>query len=406
MTTIFRAGHLADVRHGEVLPDQAIVTEGDRIIDVKPWDEVQTSKTDFVDLSEYLVCPGLIDLHTHLIGSLDHGSYMPYLTKSAGWALFEGVRNAKTTLEAGFTSVRDMGTFRAFLDCDLRDAINGGVVPGPRIHAAGGYVTSSSGGGEITDLALDIPLPRDFRIGVADSVDEVRKAVRTLIHGGADFIKVIATGAGFAAGTTPGAPEFSEAEIHAAVEEARHYGKSVAAHAHGTEGALRAVRAGVRTLDHGSYISGSEIFDAMKQAGTIYVPTTYLIHWVDDQGASSGFPEEVRRKVHDAVDLSMDALREAVERGLPIAYGTDAIIFPHGENAAQMKDFSDVGMTGMEILQSATVNAADALGSGDVGIVEPGRFADMVAIRNVDTVDDFRIFNNVDVVIKGGEVVR
>ncbi|MFF2389557.1 amidohydrolase family protein [Agromyces sp. NPDC058104] len=402
MPTIYRAGTVADVRNRTLLADQAIVVDEQRIVSVEPWRATQASYTD---LSDCLVAPGLIDLHTHLIGDLDHGSNTPFLTKSAAWAALAGVKNAAATLRAGFTTVRDLGTFRAFIDCDLRDAINDGTVIGPRMFTTGGFVTTSTGGGEITDLALDIELPPEFRVGVADSADEVRRAVRTFIHGGADLIKIIATGAGFAAGTVPGAAEYSEDEIRAAVTEAANYGKYVAAHAHGTEGALRAVRAGVRTLDHGSYIEGDEIFDALLAHDTYYVPTTYLIHWLDAQGSSSGFPEEARRKVRAAVDLSMDALGEAVRRGVKIAYGTDAIIFPHGSNALQMLDFEAVGMNGFDVLASATINSAEALGSADVGALEPGRFADFVAIRGAKSVDDIRVFQQIDLVVKGGEMV-
>ncbi|MFE4197024.1 amidohydrolase family protein [Paenarthrobacter sp. NPDC056912] len=405
---IFRAGTLADVRKGELLRDYAIIVENERVTAVEPYSPAKHEESDakLVDLSDHLVAPGLIDLHTHMIGNLQEGSYMPFLTKSAAWSVLEGVKNAATTLRAGFTTVRELGTFRAWVDCDLRNAINSGIVIGPRIFAAGGYVTCSSGGGEITDLAVDIELPREFRIGVADSVDEVRKAVRTLLHGGSDLIKVIATGAGYAAGTVPGAPEYTEAEIRAAVEEAAAYGKYVAAHAHGTEGALRAVRAGVRTLDHGSLIEGPEIFDAMLERGTYYVPTTYLIHWVDDQRASAAFPEEVKRKISEARGPSMRALQTAIEAGVKLAYGTDAIIFPHGENARQFQDFIDAGMSPMETLRTATINAADAIGTPDVGVIETGRFADLVAIKGLQDLGDMSAFNDIDLVFKSGSLVQ
>ncbi|MGO4105496.1 amidohydrolase family protein [Leifsonia sp. YAF41] len=407
-STLFRAGTVVDVRNGALLTDCAITVENERITSVEPWSPEQhdSHEGEFVDLSGYLVAPGLIDLHTHMIGSLAEGSYMPFLTKSASWSVLEGVRNAATTLRAGFTTVRELGTFRAFVDCDLRNAINDGIVIGPRIFAAGGYVTSSSGGGEITDLASDIELPRDFRIGVADTVDEVRRAVRTLLHGGSDLIKIIATGAGYAAGTTPGAPEYSEAEIRAAVDEAALYGKYVAAHAHGTLGALRAVRAGVRTLDHGSLIEGKEIFDAMLEHETFFVPTTYVVRWVDDQRATAAFPEEVKRKLAEARIPSMNALRTAIESGVKLAYGTDAIIFPHGENARQLQDFIDAGFSPIDTLRTATINAADAIGTLDVGVIEPGRFADLVAIKGIRSIDDVSVFNSIDLVFKGGSLVE
>lgn len=405
MSTIYRVGTLADVRNQTLLRDQAIIVDGERITVVRPWAEVG-AVADYEDLSDSLVAPGLIDLHTHLIGKLDHGGYDSFLKDSGGAALFEGVLNAATTLRAGFTTVRDMGTFRAFLDCDLRDAIERGIVPGPRMHTTGGYVTSSGGGGEITDLGHDIELPRSFRMGVADSVDEIRRAVRTFIHGGADGIKVIATGAVLAAGTVPGAPEFTEEQLRAAVEEAALYGKGVAAHAHGTLGALWAVRAGVRTLDHGSFIEGDEIFDALLASDTVYVPTTYVVRHLIDTAEEAGYSPEIQRKSQAALETAMAALRTAVRRGVKLAYGTDAIVYPHGDNAAQMVDFVEAGLSPFETLRTATINAADVLDSNDVGVIEAGRFADFVAIKGETELDDVTIFQNIDVVVKGGRRVE
>ena len=403
MSDVIRAGTLVDVRNRELLSDQAIVLDGDRVASVDPWSGGRHGNADVLDLRDHVVTPGLIDLHTHLIGHLDRGSYVPFLTGSAARDALDGVRNASVTLRAGFTTVRDVGSFRAFVDCDLRDAIEAGICEGPRMVCAGAYITVSEGGGEITDLAIDVPLPEEFRYGVADSADEVRRSVRRIAAGGADVIKLIATGAVYAAGTMPGAPEYSEDEIRAAVEEAALHDMFVAAHAHGAEGALRAIRAGVRTIEHGTMIDDAAIA-AMNEHGTYYVPTTFLLAWVEQHAEAEGYPSGVKEKTYLVRDRARQAVRDAIEAGVRIAYGTDAIVFPHGMNAGQLGDFVDFGMEPIDAIRSATIVAADALGRDDVGVLEPGRFADLVAVRgeSLTPVDRFR---QVDVVMKGGQVV-
>lgn len=405
MTTIslVRAGALADVRTGEVLRDQAIEITDGLISSVSSWSQQKHGALPHHDLSEHLVAPGLFDLHTHLPGKLDHGSYQSFLSGSAAQDALWGVHHASNTLRAGFTTVRDVGSFRAFVDCDLRDAINVGIVEGPRMLCAGAYVTSSSGGGEITDLALDIDLPLEYRFGVADSVDEVRSAVRRIAHRGADLIKIITTGAVYATGTNPGAPEYTEAEIAAAVDEARGYGMYVAAHAHGEEGALRAIRAGVRTIEHGTLL-GDTAIQAMLDAGTYFVPTTYLLHWLETPENRVGYPEDVEQKTEFVAESARRALRAAIEAGVKIAYGTDAIVFPHGLNARQLDEFVQSGMTPMQALQSATIVAAECVGRADLGVIEVGAGADLIAVRGTD-LSDMRAFEDVRSVIKAGALV-
>src|SRR3990170_551121 len=249
--TRIRVGRLIDVVAGEVLADRILTIRGDRVERVEPDDGAAVD----LDLSSHTVLPGLIDCHAHLIGDIDTGhGYAGLVQSSAAQEVLFGVRNARITLEAGFTTVRDVGSFRALTDVALRAGIDAGWVLGPRMMCAGAYVTCPGGGGDVTGLAIDVDeaVPRELRFGVSRSVDEVRDAVRRILHGGADFIKVIATGAVLTEGTTPSAPEFSEAEIRAAVEEAALYETHVAAHAHGAEGIKRAVRAGVRSIEHGS----------------------------------------------------------------------------------------------------------------------------------------------------------
>ncbi|MFF3026168.1 amidohydrolase family protein [Microbacterium sp. NPDC057944] len=402
---VIRAGAVADVLAGEVLADHAIVLDGERIAAVEPWSPSRHAGEHVLDLSDHLVAPGMIDLHTHLIGELERGSYSPYLTGSPARDALLGVRHARATLRAGFTTVRDVGSFRAFVDCDLRDAIDSGICEGPRMVCAGAYVTCSSGGGEITDLALDIPLPTSFRFGVADSVDEVRSAVRRIAHRGADVIKIIATGAVYASGTVPGAPEYTEEELRACVDEAALYGLYVAAHAHGEEGALRAIRAGARTIEHGTML-GDTAMSAMIEHGTYYVPTTYLLNWVEEHAEREEHPIGVREKTASVGTSARAAVRLAVEAGVRIAYGTDAIVFPHGRNAGQLPEFVEAGMTPMQALQSATSVAAECLGrSADVGAVAPGRFADLVAVPGAH-LDEIGRFTDVAAVLKGGRIVE
>ena len=270
---IVRAGKLVDVERGRVLDDQAIRIEGDRIVGVGDF-KAPSSSARVVDWSAFTVLPGLMDLHTHLVGDISSSDIAAPLYSSAADDALKGVANARATLRAGFTTVRDVGCYRAFTDVSLRNAIESGIVEGPRMFVAGAYITVTGGGGEVTGFAADVTVPEEMRRGVANSEAEVRQRVRELIRGGATFIKVIATGAVLAAGTTPGASEYSEAQIRAAVEEAAQYGIFVTAHAHGAEGIKRAVRAGVRSIEHASYLDDEGIA-LMKKHGTWLVADVY-----------------------------------------------------------------------------------------------------------------------------------
>src|SRR6185436_686744 len=243
--------------------------------------------------------------------------------RSAAQDAFSGVRNARATLMAGFTSVRDVGTYRAYVDVALRDAIEAGTVLGPRMQVAGAYVTVSSGGGEVTGLAPDVVLPPEMRVGVADTPAEVRARVREILHHGADFIKVIATGAVLTAGTVPGAMEYGEEELRAAVEEAARYGTFVAAHAHGAEGIKAAVRAGVRSIEHGS-LADDEALRLMKEHGTWLVADVWNGDYIAGEGRKQGWSAEILRKNDETTETQRMAFRKAVALGVKIAYGTDS----------------------------------------------------------------------------------
>jgi imidazolonepropionase-like amidohydrolase len=306
---------------------------------------------------------------------------------------------------AGFTTVRDVGTYRAFVDVALRDAIRDGTVPGPRMMVAGGYITVSSGGGEVTGLAPDVIPPPDFRRGVANSAAEVRQRVRELLNGGADFIKIIATGAVLAPGTQPGAPEYTEEEIHAAVTEAANYGTFVAAHAHGAEGIKRAVRAGVRSIEHGS-LADDEALQLMKEHGTWLVADIYDGDYIDSVGTRDGWSVEILRKNRETTETQRTAFRKAVALGVRIAYGTDSGVYPHGLNAAQLPYMVRYGMTPMQAVQSATIEAARLMSWDDrVGSITPGKLADLIAVKG-DPLPDLRQMMNVDFVMQGGSVVK
>ena len=315
------------------------------------------------------------------------------------------MRNARATVLAGFTTVRDVGTFRAFVDVALRDAIRDGTVIGPRMAVAGAYVTVPGGGGAVTGLAPDVSLPRELRFGEATSPAEVRERVRAILYGGADLIKVIATGAVLALGTRPGAPELSEAELRAAVEEAAAHGAHVAAHAHGRQGILNAARAGVRSVEHGSLLD-DEAIGLLVERDVYLVPDIYNGDWIAEEGRRRGWPAETLAKNQATTGAQRDGFTKAVEAGVRIAYGTDSGVYPHGWNARQLPYMARHGMTTMAAIQSATVVAAELLGWEDrVGALAPGRLADVIAVPG-NPLDDLELLADVPFVMQGGRILK
>ncbi|NJM36309.1 MAG: amidohydrolase family protein, partial [Rhodomicrobium sp.] len=397
------AGKLIDTERDAVLDDRLITIEGGRISSVAAFKDAPTDGK-LVDWSGYTVLPGLMDMHAHLVGGVQSHIADPLLSTSAQDALV-GAANARATLRAGFTTVRDVGAWRAFTDVALRDAINSGYVEGPRMAVSGGYLTIPGGGGAITGLAEDVVVPADMTRGIVRGAEDARQKARLFLQRHVDWLKLIATGAVLTVGTEPGQPELSEAEMRAIIEEATKYGVPVTAHAHGAEGAKAAIRAGVRSIEHGSLLD-DEALRVMKSRGVWLVADIYNGDYIDEVGARDGWPEETLRKNRETTEAQREVFRRAVRMGVKIAYGTDSGVYPHGDNAKQFPYMVKYGMTPMQAIQSATTSAAALLGwSEDVGAASPGRYADLIAVDG-DPLADITVLSDVKAVMKGGEVIR
>jgi imidazolonepropionase-like amidohydrolase len=400
-----RAGRLVDVRNSRVLEHQVVLVRGARIEAVGPGLAIPAG-AQVIDLSNATLLPGLIDCHTHLVGDARDLDPLADVRKTAAQVAYEAIPNARRTLEAGFTTVRDVGTFRAFVDLALRDAIARGDVLGPRIFGAGAYITITAGGGALNGLAPDILLPRDLRFGVADGADQVRQRVREIAGYGADLIKVLATGAFLTHRSDPGAEELTPEELVAAVSEASKRGLRVAAHAHGAQGIKNAVRAGVASVEHGTFLD-EEGIRLMKEHGTYLVADIYDDDFISGEEARrGGMPKDFLEKERDAGRIQRENFRRAVRAGVRIAFGTDAGVYPHGDNARQFAYQVKFGQTPMEAIRSATVVAAELIGKPqEFGSIDPGKAADLVAVDG-DPLADITVLERVRFVMKEGRVVR
>jgi imidazolonepropionase-like amidohydrolase len=397
---LIHAPHLLDVVGGGWLPDRRILVEDGRIVAVLGPGDPAPADAQPVTLAGDWVVPGLIDCHAHLVGEMEYAG-IPAVEASAAQEAMSGVRNARDTLRAGFTTVRDVGTFRAFVDVALRDAIDRGWTPGPRMQCAGAYITVPGGGGEVTGDAPAMDLPDDLRFGVVRDVGDVRDRVRALAAGGATVIKCIVTGAVLTRGTQPGVIELEEPLVAAAVAEAARHGLFVAAHAHGTEGIKVAIRAGVRSVEHGSLIDDEGI--AMLVAnGTYLVADVYDGDWIAEEGRRAGWPAETMAKNELTTEAQREGFRKAVRAGVRLAYGTDSGVYPHAMVAIQLGYQVRLGQTPLQAIQSATIVAAELMGWEDrVGSLQAGRFADLVAV-DVDPLADVEVLRRPVAVLKGG----
>jgi imidazolonepropionase-like amidohydrolase len=398
-----RAGKILDVRTGNYLTDQIIWIEGDRIKAIGKAADIQKqlpagAKT--IDLSSATVLPGLIDCHVHLtMGPNNLGAGRLHI--SIPRMALIGVRNARLTLEAGFTTVRNVGA-AGYSDIALRDAIRAGDIPGPRMLASGPALSITGGHGDENFLAPQYAYSDD---GVADGVAAVTAKVRQNIKYGADVIKFMATGGVLSEGDNPALAQFSLEEMKAIVDTAHGLGRKVAAHAHGAPGIKNAVLAGVDSIEHGSYINDEDI-QLMKEHGTYLVPTVYVEDWLLENYKPLGFTQSMIEKMNTVMPIARQNESHAFQSGVKVAFGTDAAVYPHGMNAHEFAMMVKMGLPPLKAIQAATVNAADLLGWSDrVGTLEPGKFADIVAVQG-DPASDVSVLENVRFVMKGGEVIK
>ncbi len=401
-TTVVKAARLLDGRGGHPLSPAVVVVRGERI------ERIGSSVTSpkgarVIDLGSATILPGLIDLHTHLTGDVAMHWEDTLVRSTPGREAIHGVRNALVTLRAGFTTCRDMGPTWPYVDVDLREAIEAGVVPGPRLLVPGNYVSATGGAGDARQFSIyvDVPVVQNL----ADGVAAVRRAVRTNFKHGADFVKILATGAVLSKGIPPGAQQYSDEELRAAVEEAERWGRFVAAHAHGAEGIKAALRAGVRTIDHGSMMD-DEGLDLLRAGGAYYVPTLYVGDAVLREGRELGIPEAEIERSREMARYRTATFRRALAVGLSIPFATDAGVFPHGQNAREFAVRVREGEPPMGAIVSATRIAAEAIGWSDrVGTLEPGKYADLIAVAG-DPLRDITELERVRWVMKGGVVHR
>jgi imidazolonepropionase-like amidohydrolase len=399
--TVIRAGRVLDVRTGALRTNQAIVIVGDKISQIVPAAEVTASGDDIaIDLPDATLLPGLIDMHTHLTFDLNSLGYSGLGISTAREAL-HGARNAKRTLEAGFTTVRNLGAFD-YSDIALRDAINDGDVVGPRIVASGPALGIT--GGHCDENLL--PPAFHFQAGgVADGVEAVQHKVREVIKYGADVIKICATGGVLSKGDDPNASQFTLEEMKAIVADAHRLGRKVAAHAHGAEGVRWASEAGVDSIEHGHLMDDAAIA-TLKKNGTYLVPTLFLGEYMGKNMDRSDVPEFSKQKMRDVMAAMRKNTGKAFAAGVKVALGTDAAVYPHGLNAGEFHVYVQLGMTPLAAIQTATVNASDLLGSKfNVGTLEPGKFADIVAVDG-DPTKDVTVLEHVKFVMKGGAVYK
>jgi imidazolonepropionase-like amidohydrolase len=397
---VVHAGHLLDVKSGKVLADQMLVIEDGKIVSTGAAGETKVPADAVrIELPNATVLPGLIDAHTHL--TMDPKFGYDRLAISLPREALIGAKNARLTLLAGFTTVRNVHA-DGYSDVALRDAINAGDVPGPRMLVSGPALGITGGHCDNNMLPSEYHAVGD---GVADGIAEVQHKVRENIKYGADLIKICATGGVLSLGDNPQASQYTLEEMKAIVADAHRLGRKVAAHAHGAEGIRWAAEAGVDSIEHGSYIDDAAIA-VMKEKGTYLVPTLYLGDWMIDNAGLTHLPPPLLAKAQEVLPAARKNVAHAFASGVKVAFGTDAAVYPHGMNAHEFAVMVKLGLTPLQAIQAATINAADLLGwPGKVGTLEPGAWADIVAVDG-DPVKDVTTLERVKFVMKGGEVVK
>ncbi|MGB2602874.1 MAG: amidohydrolase family protein [Candidatus Sulfotelmatobacter sp.] len=399
-SVVIHAGHVLDVKTGKLLSDQMLVIEDGKIVTVGASAETKApAGAVLIDLSNATVLPGLIDAHTHL--TMDPKFGYERLGVSIPRETLTGAKNARITLQAGFTTVRNVGA-SGYSDVALRDAINAGDVPGPRMLVSGPPLSITGGHADNNLLPFEYHATSD---GVADGVDGVRHMVRQNVKYGADLIKFMASGGVLSKGDNPQASQYTLEEMKAIVDEAHRLGRKVAAHAHGAQAILWASEAGVDSIEHGSYIDDAAIAE-MKKNGTYLVPTLYLGDWFLENAEIIHLPDFLQAKAKAVIPAARKNVAHAFASGVKVAFGTDAAVYPHGLNAHEFAVMVKLGLSPLQAIQAATVNAADLLGwPGKVGGLEPGAWADIVAVDG-DPLKDVTTLERVKFVMKGGEVVK
>ena len=394
---VIRAGHLLDVRTGKLLANQTIVVEGERIVSIGA---AAPAGAKVIDLPSATVLPGMIDVHTHLtMDPEDLG--LRGLTISVPRQALKGAKNARATLLAGFTTVRNVAA-EGYSDVALRDAINAGDVPGPRMLVSGPALGITGGHCDNNLLPASYHAEGD---GVADGVAAVQRKVRENIKYGSDLIKICATGGVMSRGDDPRHSQYTMEELKAIVADAHRLGRRVAAHAHGAEGIRWASEAGVDSIEHGSYLDEAGIA-TLKKNGTYLVPTLMLEDWLLENMERIHLPEYAQQKARTIFSIAQNNMARAFAGGVKVAMGTDAAVYPHGLNARELAVYVKLGMTPMDAIRTATVNAADLLGWSDrAGSLEPGKYADIVAVDG-DPLQDITALQRVKFVMKGGIVYK
>jgi imidazolonepropionase-like amidohydrolase len=397
--TLLRAGKVIDVHTGKEIAGETVVVEGETITAIAPTASTPAKPGDReVDLTGYTLLPGLIDVHTHLTMATNFDPYFE-LSMTPGKEAILGVENAKTTLDAGFTSVRNVGA-NGFTDVALRDEINAGHIPGPHMLVSGPALGIT--GGHMDENLL----PKQYNVvgeGVADGIPAVQHMVRENIKYGADLIKIGASGGVLSKGDDPQASQYTLEEMQAIVADAHRLGRKVAAHAHGAQAILWASEAGVDSIEHGSYLDEAGIA-MMKKHGTYFVPTAYLIDWVQQYG---NLPPFYAQKMRDVSAVEKQNAIRAIKAGVKVACGTDAAVYPHGLNAHELDVYvNQFGMTPLAALQTATLNAADLMGwTAKTGSLEAGKWADVIAVQG-DPLGDIKLLQHVPFVMKGGVIYK